>query len=273
MWQKARNLVAGAALLMGLTGATARAGEVDVAVRAGTSLPFYEQSFPMAVDLPALPGVDLRQEGRLALDARGGMLVGAGLRWWPQRNVGIEVRYDSAAVDASAQEPVFYARVDLGALGTTPEVSLSPNTTVEIDRLTPISANLALRWKGRPSVVASAGVSYLPAMTFAVREELALDLVVLQWDLPALVAGGEIEGRIGGNLGLTVEVPLTRRVAFQAEGRVFVFQSEILDWRATQLAGAGPAEELVIDAVRDLLEPVEFTPGYFHLAGGLVVRF
>ena len=262
-----------ATVLVAMVAASAGAGEIDVALRAGTTLPFYEQTFPVGLSLPRVPGVSLSQEGALALEARGGVLLGAGLRWWPRRALGLEARFDSGAVEPSVAEPVFLVGVNLPPFGSLPAVSISPNTTLDIGDLRPVSANLALRHDGLVRVVVSGGLSYLPAMTFSVREQLSIDLAVLDIDLPALVAGGEIPGRVGANAGVAVEVPLGHTLAFQVEGRIFVFQNEVLDWRASQLAGTGPVEELLVDALRDSLEPVEFTPGFFHVSGGIVLTF
>jgi hypothetical protein len=79
--------------------------------------------------------------------------------------------------------------------------------TIAIDRLLPVSLNLRYRGGGRVGFVASAGVSYLPSLDFAVTQELGIGAIggVDGIELPTLPleAGAHLD---------RLSIPLLRRV-------------------------------------------------------------
>ncbi|MBN2370298.1 MAG: hypothetical protein JXO72_07415 [Vicinamibacteria bacterium] len=249
------------------------AGEIDVAVRGGVTLPFYEQRFPVGVSLPYTEGLAIRQQGDLAVDARGGILFGVGLRFWANGVVGVEGRYESGGIEFDVQEPIFLVAVGPPLPVTIGEFPVTSLTSVDADRLAPVSLNLALRSGRRTRVVLSGGVSYLPALSLVVRQRFTLGLALLDYSMPAIEAGGEIEGRIGANAGLSLELPLGNTAALLVEGRGFVFQSEKFDWDEAQFFGVDPLGRIVVDEMRESLRPVEFTPTFCHFAVGVIYRF
>ena len=94
--------------------------------------------------------------------------------------------------------------------------------------------HLRYRGGGRVGLVASAGVSYLPGLDFAVTQELGIGAVggVGGIDLPTLPleAGGEIAGFWGANAGLGLRVRLSDAVSASVEGRAFFFGERELEW-------------------------------------------
>jgi hypothetical protein len=249
------------------------AGEIDVAVRAGATLPFYEQTFPVGLPLPSSPGLAIRQQGELEVDARGGILLGVGLRYWANGIVGIEGRYDSGGIEFDVHEPVFIVALGPPLPITIGEFPVTSSASIDADRLAPISLNLALRGGSRTRVVLSGGMSYLPGASVIVRQRFTLGLGLLNFSLPALQAGGELEDRIGANAGLSLEIPVGRSMALLVEGRGFIFKSERFEWSESQFFGIDPLGRLVIEEVRESLDPVEFTPTFCHFSGGVVIRF
>jgi len=142
-----------------------------------------------------------------------------------------------------------------------------------LERLLPISLNLRYRGGGRVGLVASAGVSYLPGLDFAVTQELGIGAVggVGGIDLPTLPleAGGEIAGFWGANAGLGLRVRLSDAVSASVEGRAFFFGERELEWTIERFPISPDLGELL----RQQLDPIRFTPGFFQATAGLSVRF
>jgi hypothetical protein len=170
-------------------------------------------------------------------------------------------------------EPVFFVALGPPLPITMGEFPVTSQASIDAGRLAPVSLNLAIRSGRRTRVVLSGGASYLPGPSVVVRQSFALGLGLLNLSLPAIQAGGEIEGRIGANAGLSLELPLGRSVALLVEGRGFIFRSEQFEWDESQFFGIDPMGRLVIDEIRGSMQPVEFTPTFCHFAGGVVFRF
>jgi hypothetical protein len=257
-----------------LAPATGGADSFEVSGWAGPSLPFYSQSFsyqPPAV--PPLPGVGVEQLGGFRFDASGGLSLGAAVAWHGAGPLGVELRVDSGAIDVTEDGASF--RVTVRPPSPLPPVSFDVETegTIAIDRLLPVSLNLRYRGGGRVGIVASAGVSYLPSVDFTVAQELGLGAIggVGGIELPTLPleAGGTIDGFWGMNAGLGVRVRLSDRVSANVEGRGFFFGERELEWRIEQF----PISPELGQILRQQLDPIRFTPGFFQATAGLSVRF
>jgi hypothetical protein len=268
-----RTLGALLALLL-LSPTTSGAGQLEISGWVGPSLPFYSQSFhyqPPAV--PPLPGVSVEQLGEFRFDASGGVSFGAGVAWHPAGALGVELRLDSGAIEVTQDGALF--RVTVRPPAPLPPLALDVETegAVTLDRLMPISLNLRYRGGGRVGLVASAGLSYLPGLDFAVSQELGIGAIggVGGIELPTLPleAGGQIDGFWGANAGLGVRFRLSEAVSAHVEGRGFFFGERELDWRIDQF----PLSPELGEALRQQLGPIRFTPGFFQATAGLSVRF
>jgi hypothetical protein len=266
--------LAAAGFCLLLAPAPAAAGALELSGWVGPSLPFYSQNFqyqPPAV--PPLPGFSVEQVGEFKFDAGGGVSFGAGLAWQFAGPLGVELRIDSGAIDITQDGALFQATVHPPA--PLPPVRLDVETkgTVQLDRLLPVSLDLRYRGGGRVGVVASAGVSYLPALDFAVTQELVIGAIGglsgLQLPTVPLEAGGTIDGFWGANAGLGVRFRLTEAVSLTAEGRGFFFGEREVKWHIEKF----PVSPAVGEAIRQQLDPIRFTPGFFQATVGLGVRF
>jgi hypothetical protein len=251
-----------------------RAGELEVAIQAGRSLPFYSQSFPFdpGALLPANAPVDA--SGGFDLKLGGGLTLAGALTWRFSDSVGLEARVDSARVELE----VTGGRVgaDLGdLLPGLPAIPVTGDLTGEtrIDRLTPVSLNLQFVAGTGARFVVSGGVSYIPATTVAATVRLALGIA----DVPGLPpitlpdasvsAAATLDGGFGGNLGLGLRIPLGAHVSLLADARAFGFPTRELQW------GSGSGSSIVEDALAEALDPIEFQYGYFQATGGLALTF
>ena len=268
-----RTLGAVLTLLL-LSPATGGAGQLEISGWVGPSLPFYSQSFsyqPPAV--PPLPGVSVEQLGEFRFDASGGVSFGAGVAWHPAGPLGVELRLDSGAIDVTQDGARF--RVTVHPPAPLPPLSLDVETqgTITLGRLLPISLNLRYRGGGRVGLVASAGLSYLPSLDFTVSQELGIGAIggVGGIELPTvpLEAGGQIDGFWGANAGLGLRLRLSGSVSANIEGRGFFFGERELDWKIDRF----PLSPELGEALRQQLDPIRFTPGFFQATAGLSVRF
>lgn len=272
---KATGRTLGALLaLLVLSAAAGQAGQLEISGWVGPSLPFYSQSFryqPPAV--PALPGVTVEQLGEFRFDASGGVSFGGSIAWHPAGRLGVELRVDSGAIDVTQQGARF--RVTVHPPAPLPPLALDVETqgTITLDRLLPVSLNLRYRGGGRVGLVASAGVSYLPSLDFAVTQELGVGAIggVGGIDLPTvpLEAGGRIDGFWGANAGLGVRFRLSDAVSANVEGRGFFFGEREIDWKIDRF----PLSPELGEELRQQLGPIRFTPGFFQATAGLSVRF
>jgi hypothetical protein len=269
-----RTPIGAALALLALAPATGGAGQIEISGWVGPSLPFYSQSFryqPPAV--PPLPGFGVEQVGEFRFDASGGVSFGAGLAWHGAGPLGVELRVDSGAIDVTQEGATF--RVTVRPPSPLPPLSLDVETqgTVTLSRLLPVSLNLRYRGGGRVGLVASAGVSYLPSLDYAVTQELGIGAIggLGGIELPTLPleAGGEIEGFWGANAGVGLRIRLSDSVSANLEGRGFFFGERELEWSVDRFPGSPELGE----ALRQQLDPIRFTPGFFQATAGLAVRF
>jgi hypothetical protein len=263
-----------AALVSGLVASPSRAGELELAVQAGRSLPFYSQSFPFDPGDLLPPDYPLETSGGFDLELGGGLTVSGALTWRFTDFLGLEARVDSAEVELQ----VTGGRVsgDLGdLLPGLPSIPIAGDLSGEtrIDRLTPVSLNLQLVAGEEVRFVASGGVSYIPATTVAATVRVRPGIE----DIPGLPpitlpevsvsAAATLDGGFGGNLGLGLRVPLGSHVALLVDARAFGFPTRELQW------GSGSGSSIVEDALAEALDPIEFEYGFFQATGGLAFTF
>jgi hypothetical protein len=281
------RLLLAACLLAGLSrGAAAEGWEITVS--GGKVVPFYNQKFeydPGAL-APPIPGATLEQTGVFTLDAHGGLALSLALARDLGRRVAVEARLDTADVGINTIGASYRLRVILPAplppLST--EVTLGSGT-VDLERLRPLSLNLKLHAGDRARVAVSAGASWLPRLRFVVSEAIGiglpglsgtpLSLDVAQVALRAEAVPSESgQGRLGGNAGIAIELPVGRHTVFVLEGRYFRFQKQTLQWGRAETTGVLPAfQENLVRQVESRLEPVVFNPTFFHTSVGLALRF
>jgi hypothetical protein len=261
-------------LFPGLLASPSRAGELEVAVQAGRSLPFYSQSFVLDPGSFVPSGYPVETSGGFDLELGGGLTVSGALTWRFSDSLGLEARIDSAEVELQ----VTGGRVS-GNLGDLlpglPSIPISGDLAGEtrIDRLTPVSLNLQIGVGGSARFVVSGGVSYIPATTVAATVHLRLGID----DVPGLppltlpgasvTAAATLEGGIGGNLGLGLRVPVGSHVALLFDARAFGFPKRELQW------GSGSGSSAIEEALAEALDPIEFQYGYFQATGGLAFTF
>lgn len=260
----------------------------EVTLSAGRVFPFYNQAFsydPGPLQ-PPIAGATLEQRGVFTLDARGGVALNLAVSRALGRHAAIEARIDTADVNVDVTGARYHLRASLPAplppLST--DVDLGTGT-VDLERLRPLSLDLRLGAGARPRVALSAGVSWLPAFRFAVSQgigiglptlsgsRLALDVATVSLRAEALPSDRG-QGRLGGNAGLQVDVPIGPRAAIVLDGRYFLFQKQTLHWGRPQTSGPLPAiQENLVRQVESRLEPVVFNPTFFHASVGIALRF
>jgi hypothetical protein len=227
----------------------------------------------------------VRQTGVFQLEAKGGLSFGAALAWEFAGPLGLEARLDSTDVDVRTTGASYRVEVDLPA--PFPDVSsdLDLGTgTVDVERIRPLSLNLRLRSPGRVGVVASGGISYLPALRASATQTIGLgatgvDAFLQRLNVATLTLRAEAlpdeadEGRWGGNLGLGARIALAPRVALNLEARGFLFQKQTLTWRRADARPLNALEESLLAEVERRLGPVEFNPTFFQATAGLTLTF
>ena len=264
---------------------TVEAAELELAGYAGLTLPFYDQTFTIDLNVPTNPvtGIDIRQERPLTLNAKSGLVVAGGATVWLTGGLGLEARYDSADVDIDALGPRY--AVTFSSPFPSFSVALEPApTTITLSALTPVSLNLRFRTPGSLRFFVSGGLSYLPDFQIAVIQPLSVGLLGLPLppgidfgSLTATAVSGpeqtENESRFGGNFGIGLQIQVSEHVAIVGEGRVFAFPKQVLTWQVTQEGGLVTLPPQALEALEQRLEPVRFNPAYFHLVGGLAFTF
>jgi hypothetical protein len=254
--------------------APASGGEVELAVLAGRSLPFYEQSFDFDPRELVPPNLPVSTSGGFDLELGGGLTFSGAVTWRFSSVLGLEARVDSARVELGVVGGSVGA--DLGELlPGLPPIPVSGDVSGEtrIDRLTPISLNLHLAAGSEARFVVSGGASYIPATTLA-----ATVSVVLGGNLPGLPpitlppigisAAATLDGGLGGNLGVGFRIPLGAHVALAVDARGFVFPEREVQWGPGS-RDPSPLEEALARA----LDPIEFEYGFFQATGGLAFTF
>lgn len=263
----------------------ARAATLELAGYAGLTIPFYEQTFTVSLQPPTnlFPGVTIRQERPLGLNAKSGLIFAGGATVYLGGAFGIEARYDSARVDITSDPPLY--SVTLSRPFPNLQFALEPAPTViTISSLTPVSLNLKLRTSGALRFFVSGGVSYLPDFQLAVQQKLDLSLAGVS--LPAGVNLGSLtasavtspedpqsNSHLGGNAGLGLQIQFGEHVALVGEARGFFFPKQVLTWKVSQQPGLISLPAEVTAALEAQLQPIRFNPAYFHLVGGLAFTF
>jgi hypothetical protein len=262
-----------------------RAGDFELTGYVGLSAPTYSQTFPYDPGSPpTISGVSLEQRGSFDLEATGGMAFGGALAFFPIPAVGIEARLDTADLSLETHNASYVVGVTLpppiNDIST--EVSLPP-AQVNLERPRPFSLNLRLRIPGTVSFGVSGGVSYLPSLSVSIVQPLAisssiLDLVGGQVDIGEVpiraTAEPTLEGsKIGGNLGLGLQIGIGETVAITVEARGFYFPEHRLTWSRADDRPLNPVEEILVEAALEALPPVDFEPIFFNLTAGLTLRF
>jgi hypothetical protein len=272
------RILRGAALGLLVAAVCARgasAGELEIAVQVGRSLPLYKQTFALNPDDIVPPDIPVQTSGGFDLELGGGLTVSGAVTWRFTDVVGLEARVDSAKVELE----VTGGRVstDVGDLiPGFPSIPVTGDLTGEtqIDRLTPVSLNLQLGFGDGVRFVISGGGSYIPATTVAAK----VDVRVGVSDIPGLPpitlpgirvsAAATLEGGFGGNLGAGLRVKLSPNVALLVEGRAWGFPKRELEW------GPGSGDPSAIEeSLAEALDPIEFQYGFFLASGGLAFTF
>ena len=272
-----------AAVCASVSPALATAGEVEAAIRAGQVFPFYKQTVhfdPGPFLRSTFPGVIVDPVQDLRLEGRGGLALGGGITWYAAGGLGLEARVDTADVSVRSVDAIVRVRLPLPP----PLPSLSTDVTVpataDLQRLRPMSLNLAARTSGNVKVHVSGGVSYLPSLRFSVRSDIqAAGPLLANLPLAHLVVraeaqpGGQGEGRLGFNAGTGFAWPLSGRLALEVDARYFRFRRQTLAWTADPGVPLTPVEQQLMRELLVTLAPVSFNPEFFQATGGLSLRF
>jgi hypothetical protein len=249
---------------VGLTASPAPAGEVEVALQVGRSLPFYEQTFGFDPGDLVPPGVPVTTSEGFALDLGGGLTLAGAVTWRFTDSLGLEARMDAARVDLQVTGGTI--AVDLADLVPgLPSIPISGalEGETQTDRLTPVSLNLQFVAGERVRFVASGGVSYIPATTVAATVGVAL-----RGNVPGLPPVTLPAIGVSAAAGLGLRVPVSSGVSLVFDARAFGFPTRTLQW------GPGGGESSVIEeALAASLDPIEFQYGFFQAAGGIAFTF
>ena len=270
------------AIVCAVAAAPAAAGEVELAVRAGQVFPFYKQSFnfdPGPFLQATFPGVTVQPVQDMLLEGSGGLALGAGLTWYLGESVGLEARVDTADVGLRAQEALVRVRIPLPAPLPAITTEIAVPATGGLERLKPVSLNLAARTRGSFRLRVSGGVSYLPSVRFFARSDLRTagplfgGVPVAQLALKTEAPSGEGEGRLGFNVGGGVEWPLSGHLSVTADARYFRFREQTLAWVPEPGLVLSPIEQQLLRELQGNLGPVNFSAELFQVTGGLSLRF
>jgi len=208
------------------------------------------------------------------------LAFGGGLTWYAAGGVGLEARVDTADVSVRSVDAIVRVRFPLPP--PLPSLSTDVNipATADLQRLRPVSLNLAARTPGNVKVRVSGGVSYLPSLRFSVRSDIrAAGPLVANLPLAHLLVraeaqpGGEGESRLGFNAGAGVAWPLSGRLSLEVDARYFRFRRQTLAWTADPGVPLTPVEQQLMRELLVALAPVSFNPEFFQATGGLSLRF
>jgi opacity protein-like surface antigen len=273
-----------------LIASSASAADWEGSVWLGPAFPFYKQKFeydPGPLSL-GIPGTSLVQRGNFALDARGGIVLGAAAAVNLTPAFGLELRLDTADVRVKTQG----ARYALTARGLPPplpaqftrDVDLGTGD-VDVERVRPVSLNLRFRSRGPVRVSGSAGASWLPRFRLVAHQAVGLGLPGFNGTVPIpdlahvelaaeALPSDRGEGRFGFNAGAGVQRVLNPRVSLAVEGRYFWFQRQTLYWgRARSDTPLPPLEDALVSQIEGGLQPAKFNPTFFQATAGVTVGF
>ena len=269
---------------------TLAAGGFELAAWGGKALPFADRTFvydPGQINL-GVAGVEITRRNGFTVDAKGGLALGGALIFHFAPHAGLELRVDTADVDANTVGARYRVTANLPPPFPSPlerDVDLGLGV-VDLERIHPVSLNLRLRTDGPTRFIVSVGASYLPRLRVEARQPVGLGLpgfngtppnpavanVVLAAEaLPGLDGG---EGRFGVNGGAGFQLRLGRAVALTVEGHYFYFQTQTLHWSASVSdTPLPPLENAVVQAIERALPPAKINPEFFQATAGLSVTF
>ncbi len=212
-----------AGAVLGPSRALAQGG--DLTFFGGYAYPTYSQQFVFdAPSVPSLPGLEVRPEGDLVLDAKGGPVFGAAAAFELGGFFAIEGRFDSTAIELDSSGARY--AVSGGILSGAITIGQGP---IPVDRLNLLSLNLRLRTPGAVSFVASGGFSYLPKFavggSIPLRVEIAGSVIPdIEVPLRLAIAPTDSEHRFGVNGGVGLRVKVAAHASIVGEIRGFYFK-------------------------------------------------
>jgi hypothetical protein len=272
-------------LIVAAAPTTAGAGELEVAAYGGYTFPFYSQTFtydPGPVTVP-IPGVDIEQSGNFQLDASGGRALGGAATFYPTDGLGFEVRLDSADASVATRSGTYSVRVGLPPPLEPVLADLTlEGGTADLKALRPWSLNLKLRAGDVVRFTVSGGLSRLGNFEFSIQQKVALGVSAVNvatgnLEIATLTLRGvssvDTKSAWGGNAGLGLQIGVGERGAILLEGRGFYFPKRTIEWEPQIDTPLGTVEKLLLDRVRERLEPIELRPWWVQATVGVAIRF
>ncbi len=241
-------------ILVSVLGSTveAQAQGWEVSILGGWTAPTFEQQFVFStdIDIPDIPGGNIRQSGDFLLKANGSFAFGGGVSYFFNEHVAIEGRIDTINFNIDSTGPRFTADFDVipGLPPATAVLDVGIGS-VNVQRLFPLSVNIKARTGGNARFVASGGLSYLPRVRFNAVQPVSLGigglgLPVIEVARVVLEAGAlanASENRWGINFGAGVEVDVSPKVAIVGDVRVHSFQSQTFVWQPSDAPSSATA--------------------------------
>lgn len=266
----ARDLGCALALAVMVPTATL-AGQGDVTLLGGLAFPTYAQQFTLTVPVSPLPGLEIRAEEDLTLDARGGAVFGGAVAFAFTPVIAIEGRLDSTALDLRSSGARYVFEPTSPLLSPLTGTVTIGSGTIAVDRLTLLSLNLRLRSPGPLGVYASGGLSYLPGFSVSGTIPVRVDIAGIP-SLPGtdvgvrlLVAPTDSAHRFGVNAGAGIRIRIAPSVSLVGEGRVFYFKEYELLVDETDIPFLGE--------FLNTLGLVRFEPVVVNVVGGIAISF
>jgi hypothetical protein len=267
------------------------AGEFEASLFAGYTYPFYSQTFtydPGPVDIP-IPNLTVQQTGTFSIDAKGGLSIGGSATYFLADAVGIELRLDTANINADPKPATYRVRAEVPPLpAVTTNLDLGAGT-VDVDTLKPISLNLRLRTPGPVRFIASGGISYLPTFGVRVSQTLGLGVTTVNLQTQRLEVGTlafravidpatnpdpalQSNSRWGLNAGAGFQFG-GERASLVVEARYFHFPEREVAWEKDDSRPLSAVEQLLLTAVQNRLPSLRFEPNFVQATAGISIRF
>jgi hypothetical protein len=248
--------------VLGQTPASAQGG--DVTFFGGYAYPTYSQQFTYRPPMISVPGIEVRPEGELTLDAKGGLTIGVAGAFELGGFFAIEGRFDSTAIDLYSSG----VRYTVSGSGLSGALSIGQGP-LSVDRLNLLSLNLRLRTPGAVSLYASGGLSYLPKFEVSGSIPLSIQLpgtVIPDTQIPLrlVVAPSDSSNRVGVNGGLGLRVKVAPGVSLIGEIRGFYFKRYDLILEST---------DRTLNTLVGGFRTVQFDPIVVNATGGLSISF
>lgn len=243
--------------------ALAQAG--DITLFGGYAYPTYSQQFRFTPPtFPSLPGLEVRPEGELVLDAEGGPVFGAAVTFELGGALGIEGRFDSTSIKLWSSG----VRYVVSGAGLSAALTIGEGA-IPVDRLNMLSLNLRLRTPGAVSLVVSGGLSYLPRFTVAGSIPLQFEIVgssIAGTEIPLglAVEPTDSQYRFGLNGGVGLRVEVARSVSLVGEIRGFFFREYNLVLES---------DDPLLDNLLNSVDTIRFDPIIVNGVAGVSFRF